>query len=42
MALRVLRLGNDRVEGEGLRIGTVRRLPHGDVIHKEEQPYGYY
>jgi len=29
MAARVLRLGSDRVEGEGLRIGTVRRPPRG-------------
>ncbi|MDD1777827.1 MAG: DUF488 domain-containing protein, partial [Candidatus Helarchaeota archaeon] len=27
MAVRVVRLGSDRVEGEGLRIGTVRRPP---------------
>ncbi len=29
MAVRILRLGSDRVEGEGLRIGTVRRPPRG-------------
>ena len=29
MAVRVLRLGSGRVEGEGLRIGTVRRPPRG-------------
>ena len=29
MAVRVLRLGSNRVEGEGLRIGTVRRPPRG-------------
>ena len=29
MAVRVLQLGSDRVEGEGLRIGTVRRPPRG-------------
>jgi uncharacterized protein YeaO (DUF488 family) len=29
MAVRVLRLGKDRVAGEGLRIGTVRRPPRG-------------
>lgn len=29
MAVRVLRLGSDRIEGEGLRIGTVRRPPRG-------------
>jgi uncharacterized protein YeaO (DUF488 family) len=29
MSVRVLRLGSDRVENEGLRIGTVRRPPRG-------------
>jgi uncharacterized protein YeaO (DUF488 family) len=29
MAIRVVRLGSQRVEGEGLRIGTVRRPPRG-------------
>jgi uncharacterized protein YeaO (DUF488 family) len=29
VALRVVRLGSPRVEGEGLRIGTVRRPPRG-------------
>lgn len=29
MAVRVVRLGSDRIEGEGLRIGTVRRPPRG-------------
>ncbi len=29
MAIRVVRLGSSRVEGEGLRIGTVRRPPRG-------------
>ena len=29
MAVRVVRLGADRVPGEGLRIGTVRRPPRG-------------
>ncbi len=29
MAVRVLRLGSDRSEDEGLRIGTVRRPPRG-------------
>lgn len=29
MALRVVRLGSPRAEGEGLRIGTVRRPPRG-------------
>jgi uncharacterized protein YeaO (DUF488 family) len=34
MAIRVVRLGSDRVKGEGLRIGTVRRPPRG--IRKAE------
>lgn len=29
MTVRVLRLGSDRGQGEGLRIGTVRRPPRG-------------
>jgi uncharacterized protein YeaO (DUF488 family) len=29
MAVRVVRLGSERVRGEGLRIGTVRRPPRG-------------
>ena len=29
MAVRVVRLGSDRIEGEGLRIGAVRRPPRG-------------
>jgi uncharacterized protein YeaO (DUF488 family) len=29
MAVRIVRLGTDRVPGEGLRIGTVRRPPRG-------------
>lgn len=29
MAVRVVRLGSNRIEGEGLRIGTVRRPPRG-------------
>lgn len=29
MAIRVVRLGSPRGPGEGLRIGTVRRLPRG-------------
>lgn len=29
MATRILRLGTERVRGEGLRIGTVRRPPRG-------------
>jgi uncharacterized protein YeaO (DUF488 family) len=29
MAIRVVRLGSPRTEGEGIRIGTVRRPPRG-------------
>jgi uncharacterized protein YeaO (DUF488 family) len=29
MAVRIVRLGSDRIAGEGLRIGTVRRPPRG-------------
>jgi len=29
MAVRIVRLGADRVPGEGLRVGTVRRPPRG-------------
>ena len=29
MSVRIVRLGSDRVPGEGLRIGTVRRPPRG-------------
>jgi uncharacterized protein YeaO (DUF488 family) len=29
MAVRIVQLGSDRVSGEGLRIGTVRRPPRG-------------
>lgn len=29
MSVRVVRLGNPRVRGEGIRIGTVRRPPRG-------------
>ena len=29
MVIRVVRLGSERAEGEGLRVGTVRRPPRG-------------
>jgi uncharacterized protein YeaO (DUF488 family) len=29
MAIRIVRLGTDRLPGEGLRVGTVRRPPRG-------------
>lgn len=34
MAIKIVRLGSPREEGEGLRIGTVRRPPRG--IRKED------
>jgi uncharacterized protein YeaO (DUF488 family) len=34
MAIRVVRLGTPRAEGEGLRLGTVRRPPRG--VRKED------
>ncbi len=34
MAIKIIRLGSDREESEGLRIGTVRRPPRG--VRKEE------
>jgi len=34
MAIRVVRLGAPRANGEGLRLGTVRRLPRG--VKKED------
>jgi len=34
MSIRIVRLGSPREEGEGLRIGTVRRPPRG--VRKEE------
>jgi len=34
MAVRVVRLGSPRLEGEGIRIGTVRRPPRG--VQKSE------
>lgn len=34
MTIRIVRLGSPRADGEGLRIGTVRRPPRG--VRKEE------
>ncbi|MDN0074102.1 DUF488 family protein [Crenobacter sp. SG2303] len=34
MTIRIVRLGSPRAEGEGLRIGTVRRPPRG--VRKED------
>ena len=41
MAIRVVRLGTDRLPGEGLRIGTVRRPPRG-VPKAEFASRNYY
>lgn len=41
MALRVVRLGSPRKEGEGLRIGAVRRPPRG-VRKSDYAPLNYY
>ncbi len=41
MSLRVVRLGTPRAEGEGLRLGTVRRPPRG--VRKEDYAHlDYY
>ena len=34
MGVRIVRLGSDRTQGEGLRVGTVRRPPRG--VRKED------
>ena len=41
MAIRIVRLGTDRLSGEGLRIGTVRRPPRG-VLKSEYASRNYY
>ena len=41
MAIRIVRLGSERLPGEGLRIGTVRRPPRG-VIKSEYASKNYY
>jgi uncharacterized protein YeaO (DUF488 family) len=41
MAIRIVRLGTDRLRGEGLRIGTVRRPPRG-VLKSEYASKNYY
>ena len=38
MAIRIVRLGTERVRGEGLRIGTVRHPPRG--VPKEKHASG--
>jgi uncharacterized protein YeaO (DUF488 family) len=41
MAVRIVRLGTDRLPGEGLRIGTVRRPPRG-VAKSEYSSRNFY
>lgn len=41
MAIRIVRLGTERVPGEGLRIGTVRRPPRG-VPKSEHATQNWY
>jgi len=41
MTVRIVRLGTDRISGEGLRIGTVRRPPRG-VRKAEYASKNYY
>jgi len=41
MAIRIVQLGSPRVEGEGLRLGTVRRPPRG-VPKSEFASRNYY
>jgi uncharacterized protein YeaO (DUF488 family) len=41
MTVRIVRLGSDRISGEGLRIGTVRRPPRG-VRKAEYASKNYY
>jgi uncharacterized protein YeaO (DUF488 family) len=41
VTVRIVRLGSERVPGEGLRLGTVRRPPRG-VLKKDYAPLNYY
>ena len=41
MAIRIVRLGTPRTQGEGLRVGTVRRPPRG-VPKEEHASRGFY
>ena len=41
MAIRIVRLGSERVRNEGLRIGTVRRPPRG-VPNSEDASGNWY
>ena len=41
MSVRVVRLGTERIRGEGIRIGTVRRPPRG-VLKREYAAQNWY
>jgi uncharacterized protein YeaO (DUF488 family) len=41
VAIRIVRLGTDRLPGEGLRIGTVRRPPRG-ILKREYASKNFY
>jgi uncharacterized protein YeaO (DUF488 family) len=41
MSVRIVRLGTDRLPGEGLRVGTVRRPPRG-VAKSEHASKNFY
>ncbi len=41
VAIRIVRLGTDRIPGEGLRIGTVRRPPRG-ILKTEYASKNFY
>ena len=41
VAIRIVRLGTDRLPGEGLRIGTVRRPPRG-ILKTEYASKNFY
>lgn len=41
MAIRIVRLGTDRLPGEGIRLGTVRRPPRG-ILKTEYASKNFY
>jgi uncharacterized protein YeaO (DUF488 family) len=41
LAIRIVRLGSERIKGEGVRIGTVRRPPRG-VLKSEFASQNWY
>jgi uncharacterized protein YeaO (DUF488 family) len=41
VAIRIVRLGSERLPGEGLRVGTVRRPPRG-ILKTEYASRNYY